>query len=300
MKKLKWISLSLLLLLVAAVAVVGLTFSMPEFAGMDQIEIQGMEGKQLAATLTAKIHNPNFYSLGARKLDYIVTYHDTLIGRGSLPDGLSLTAGDTSRLQLPVKLELNGIFAVHKSMLKRDKCKIDIHLDAEFTYFHFRQGLDLSTEIAPEKFIQQVLGNSLGSDDLELVEMKWKSTKLQTSEFSFVSVVKNPLDIPLDLQSLELKLHNEGSKRKAGEWKLEKPMTLKPKYSTRLPGSIEINHLNAGLGVVNTIFTGELRFDAEGIMVLQLAGLPFEIPLAGRVVIDPRSGSGHWEQVAGE
>jgi LEA14-like dessication related protein len=294
-QKVKWIVGMLALVFIAVIALLGLTFKLPAFAGIDEIKIEGMEGKHVAATISAKIYNPNFYALSARKLDYIVTYHDTVIGKGDLPKGLSLDGGDTTQLQLPIKMELEGIFAVYKSMLGKPKCKLDIHLEGAFTFLNYHQGLDLSTEIAPEKFIQDILGNSLGSDELHMEEMKWKSTKLTTSEFSFVSVVKNPLDIPLDLKQLDLRLYNEGSSSLAGEWKLAKPTSLRPQYSTRIPGSIQINHLSAGVGVVTTIFTGELRLDAKGTMTLQLANLPFEIPIVGTVVIDPKTGKGRWE-----
>ncbi len=294
-QKIKWIVGLIALTIIALVAILGLTFKLPEFAGIEEIKVEGMEGKKVAATIRAKIYNPNFYALGARKLDYIVMYHDTIIGKGNLPQGLSLEGGDTTRLQLPIKMELEGIFAVYKSMLGKPKCKLDIHLEGAFTFLNYHKGLDLSTEIAPEKFIQDILGNSLGSDELHLEEMKWESTKLTNSEFSFVSVVKNPLDIPLDLKQLDLKLYNEGSSSLAGEWKLSKPTPLQPQYSTRIPGSIQINHLSAGVGVVTTIFTGELRLNAKGTMILQLANLPFEIPIVGIVVIDPKSGKGRWE-----
>ncbi len=293
--KIKWIVILLFLMLIAGAALIAFTFKMPEFSGVDEIKIEGMDGKQLSATIQAKVYNPNFYALGARKVDYIVTYRDTVIGKGALPQGLSLSGGDTTQLSLPLMMELDGIFAVYKSILRKPKCALDIHLEGEFTFLHYQHGLDLQTEVEADKFIQQILGKSLGSDDLGMEEMRWKSTNLKTSEFSFVSVVKNPLDIPLDLRSLDIVLYNEGKSSRAGEWKLENAIPLKPKYSTRLPGSIQINHLGASAGVINTVFKGELRFDAKGTMVMQLADLVFEIPINGKVVIDPKTGKGRWE-----
>jgi LEA14-like dessication related protein len=294
-KKIKWIILGTVLLLIAVVAYLGLTFKAPEFAGLDGIEIEGMKGKKLESTIQVKIYNPNFYGLSAAKLDYIVTYRDTVLGRGSLPKGLTLEGGDTNKLQLPVTLELDGVFAVHQSMLRKPKCKLDIHLEGEFTFLHIQQGLDLQAEIEPTQFIKDILGKSLDSEALHLEEMEWKSSKLQTSEFSFVSVVKNPFDIPLDLQALDLKLYNTGSTTSlAGEWKLAQAVPLKPQYSTRVPGTIELSHLGTGRGVATSILTGELRFDARGLMVLQLATLPFEVPIEGVVIIHPTTGEVEW------
>ena len=293
--KIKWFIFLTLLLLIAVVGLLALTFKVPDFAGIDAIEIEGMDGKQLKASIQAKVYNPNFYGLSARKIDYIVTYRDTVIGKGVLPQGLSLSAADTTQLSLPLTMELDAIFAVYKSMLGLRRCKLDIHLDGEFTFLHYRHGLDLETEVETDKFISQILGKSLGSEDLSMEEMRWKSTNLKTSEFSFVSVVKNPLDIPLELRSLDIVLYNEGKSSRAGAWKMEKATPLKPQYSTRLPGSIQVNHLGASAGVINTVFKGELRFDAKGTMVLQLADLPFEIPIEGKVVIDPKTGKGRWE-----
>ena len=44
-----------------------------------------------------------------------------------------------------------------------------------------------------------------------------------------------------------------------------------------------------------TIFTGEIRYETKGTVTLQLANLPFEIPLEGTVVFDPKTREGKWE-----
>src|SRR6188768_2888815 len=101
MKKLKWIVLTFMFLLISAVGLLVLTFKMPELGSVEDIKIEGMEGNHLSSTITANIYNPNFYALGARKVDYILTYRDTVIGKGSLKDGFSLVSGDTTRLEMP-------------------------------------------------------------------------------------------------------------------------------------------------------------------------------------------------------
>ena len=92
----------------------------------------------------------------------MVTYHDTLLGKGKLPEGFSLTAGDSTVVELPVTLALQAIFALHKTMLQQSKIQIDIHLEGEFTSLHVAHGLDVSTEIDPKDFIRDVLGHSMG------------------------------------------------------------------------------------------------------------------------------------------
>jgi LEA14-like dessication related protein len=284
-----------LLLGLGFLGIVAVTFKMPEFAGMDEIALHDMEHGDLQATITARIFNPNFFALGAAKVDYVVSYRDTVIGKGELPQGLSLAASDTTPLELPVAMNLNGIFAVHKSMLRKAKCKLDIHLNGEFTFLHYRHGLDLQVEIEPEKFIQQVLGKSMGSDGISLEEMHWKSSKIDESTIEFVTLVKNPLDISLNLKSLDIKLYAETNQSLAGEWKLEKSLPLKPQYSTRMPGSMTLHHLAATMSVIGGVFRGEMKFDAKGMMIVELADLPFEIPIEGQVIVDARTGKGRWE-----
>lgn len=285
-----------LLLLVGAGTYLGLTFKLPEFAGVEAIEMGDLQGRVLHATITTKIFNPNFYSLGARKVDYLISYRDTVIGRGKLQEGLSLLGGDTTHLKLPVEMELNGIFAVYESMLDAPKCKLDIHLDGEFTFLHYHHGLDLQADIAPEKFIQDVMGKSMTGDDLRLEELHWESSNLRSSQVRFVSVVKNPLDIPLILKSLDIRLYNPlGAKSLAGHWMLSTRSVLKPQYQTRLPGAMTLDHLAGIAGLAGGALTGKLKYRMEGMMVVELADLPFEIPLAGNLEFDTQTGNGRWE-----
>lgn len=294
-KKLIWAAVGLVVLLLIGGGIVAATFKMPEFIGLDSIEIQELDEKDLHAVVKGKIANANFFDLSACKLDYIVTYHDTLLGRGKLPE-ITLNAGDTTGLELPLKMELQAIFAVYKSMLAERKCLIDIHLEGEFTSLRYSQGLDLQTEIDPHDFIKDVVGGSMGSSPVQFEELAWKTSDLQNSEFSFVSVVKNPLDIPLELKALTLFFYDgETSGDPAGNWKLDKSIPLQANYSTRVPGTVKIKHLEAGKGIVKTIFTGEVRYATKGILTLQLAQLPFEIPIEGTMVLDPKSGQGRWE-----
>lgn len=295
-KKLIWAAIGLVVLLLIGGGIVAATFKMPEFVGLDGIEIQELEGKDLHAVVKGKISNANFFELTARKLDYIVTYHDTLIGRGKLPEGFELAAGDTTELELPVKMELQAIFAVYKSMLAKDKCPLDIHLEGEFTRLHHAHGLDLQTEIEPEKFIKDIVGGSMGNSPIKFEDLSWKTSDFQNSEFTFVSVVKNPLDIPLEMKALTLFFYSESNlEDPAGNWKLDAPVPLKANYSTRIPGTVKIKHLEAGKSIVKTIFTGEIRYATKGTVTLQIAKLPFDIPIEGTMVIDPKSGKGKWE-----
>jgi LEA14-like dessication related protein len=295
-KKLLWISLGIVTLLVIVVGYVAATFQVPEFAGMDEIEIQELEGHDLHAEAKGRIYNGNFFAITARNLEYVVTYQDTVLGRGKLKEGFSLAAGDTTLVTLPLELGLEAICAVHTSMLKQRRCKIDIHLEGEYTSLHYAQGLDFSTEIDPDEFLKQVVGHSLGSSPISFEELTWKAGNLKTSEFSFVSVIMNHLDLPLELKAMTLIFYAEGeNSAPAGDWKLDKPVPLQPKYSTRIPGTVKIHHLEAGKGAITTIFTGEIRYRTEGTLTLKLADLEFEIPIDGTVAFDPKTGTGRWE-----
>lgn len=295
-KKLIWIGVGLVALLLIVGGILIATFKIPEFKGIVNFEVLELEGKELHAQVSGQVYNGNFYSLSARNLEYLVTYHDTLLGKGKLPEGISLAGGDSTLLELPFTLELQAIFALHKSMLRQSKCKLDIHLVGDFTQLHVTRGFDITMEVDPKQLLKDVLGHSMGDSPIKIEELTWKGGDLKQSSFSFVSVVKNPLDLDLELKTMVLAFFVEGNQADtAGHWQLDKPVALKPQYGTRVPGTVQIQNIEAGKGIVKTIFTGEIRYPARGLLTLQLANLTFEVPLEGTVVLDPKSGKGRWE-----
>lgn len=294
-KKLLWASLSLLLVALLSVGVVAATFEMPSMEGVDEIEILRLRGKDLEAQVHARIHNGNWFGLGARRLDYLVTYRDTVVGKGKLAE-LSLPAGDTTAIALPVDMALGGIFAVHKAMLAQDRCALDIHLEADFTFLNIRHGLDLRADVEPKDFIEDVMRVAFEGDGVSVEELKWEGSDLSQSAFAFLTVVKNPLDVDLELRSVALEVFNEGQRgSRLGEWRLAKPQPLPAQYSTRVPGRMELRHLEAGKGMLGTVLKGELRLDAVGKVQMALAGLVFDIPLDGKLVFGMPGGKGRWE-----
>lgn len=295
-KKLLYVLLALLGVVALLLGIGAATFSMPELVRVDGIEVLELEERDLKAQLKARIYNGNFYSLSASKLEYITTYRDTVIGRGKLREGLSLAGGDTTTVEMPMDLNLDAIFAVYKSMLRERKCKLDIHLEGSFTKLGIARGLDLEMEMAPDSFLQSVVGGSLGDGGVKLEEMQWKRGDLKGSDIAFVALVKNPIKVPLELRKMEMAFLPEDSRTDtAGRWWLEKAVTLQPDYTTRMPGTVHLLHLAAGKGIVESIFKGEIRYAAVGKVTLGLARLDFEVPLEGTVVIDPKDQKVRWE-----
>jgi LEA14-like dessication related protein len=300
-KKLIWMALGVVALVVIVVAVVAATFKMPEFVGMDGIEIQEIkpedpDGSGLKAVVKGRIYNANFFSLSARNLEYLVTYQDTVLGRGKFEGKLTVGAGDTTELALPLRLGLEAIAAVHKTLLGHEKSVLDIHLEGEFTSLGYARGLDFQTEIDPAEFMRQIIGRIMEYDSPKMEEVTLKEASLKSSQFSFVSMVFNPLEVPLELKTLEMTFYPQGDAvNAAGNWKMEKAIPLAPHYSTRVPGTVVIQHLQAGKGVVTTILTGEIRYDAKGKLKLGLADHEFEVPVEGVVVLDPVTRKGRWE-----
>lgn len=295
-KKLLYGSLAVVAVLGIVLGVLAATFSMPELAGVDGIEVLELEEHDLKAQLNARIYNGNFYSLSASKLEYITTYRDTVIGRGKLREGLSLAGGDTTLVEMPMDLNLDAIFAVYKSMLRERRCKLDIYLEGNFTKLGIERGLDLQMEMEPDSFLQSVVGGSLGDGGVKLEEMQWKRGDLKGSDIGFVALVKNPIKVPLELKAMDMAFLPEDSRTDtAGHWWMEKPVTLQPNYTTRMPGTVHLLHLATGKGIVAGILKGEIRYAAVGKVTLGLANLAFEVPLEGTVVIDPKEQKVRWE-----
>ncbi len=293
--RLKWILLGLLGIILIGGGILWATFGLPEFIGIDGMEIVGKEGDDVKARVNARVYNPNFYSLGATELTYVIAYRDTVLGQGELAE-LELSGGDTTLVELDAVMDLKGIFSVYKTMLAQPQCTLQVHLDGKFTSLNYRESLQIENVVAPGDLLQQLLGQMMEGNSLEFKELKWKPKSVRKSGFSFMVEFKNPAPLPFTVKEIRMEFSREGyGNGKTGEWKLDSPIDVQPEGIVRIPGDVEIENLKAGTDLVTGIFKGEVKYYTVGTLVLGLEGFDFEIPIQGKFIFDLGTQEGRWE-----
>lgn len=271
------------------------TFGLPEFIEIDGMEIIGKEGDDVKARVNARIYNPNFYSLGAKELTYIIAYRDTVLGQGELAE-MELPGGDTTLVELDAVMDLNGIFSVYKTMLAQPKCTMQVHLDGKFTSLNYRESLQIENIVAPGDLLKQLLGQMMDGNSLEFKELQWKPKSVKKSGFKFMAEFRNPAPLPFTIKALRMEFSREGyGNGKTGEWALDEPIDVQPVGVVRIPGDVEVENLKAGADLFTGMFKGEVKYFSVGTLVLSLEGFDFEIPIQGKFIFDLKTQEGRWE-----
>lgn len=297
--RLKWILLGILGLLLATGGYFWATFGLPEFLGIDGMEVIGKEGDDVKARVNAKIYNPNFYSLAANDLTYVIAYRDTVLGRGEMAE-MELPGGDTSVIPLDAVMDLKGIFSVYKTMLSQPKCTLQVHLDGKFTSLNYHESLQIENVVAPGELLEQLLGQMMDGNSLQFKELKWKPKSVKKSGFSFMAEFQNPSPLPFTIKGLRMEFSRDGyGNSKTGDWELDEPIEVQPEGIVRIPGSVDVENLQAGADLLTGMFKGEVKYYSVGTLVLSLEGFDFEIPIRGKFVFNLKTQEGRWETEGG-
>jgi LEA14-like dessication related protein len=286
----------LLLLVCACVVLFAVTFKLPKMVGIENFEMGAYENGEMDATMEIQIHNPNWVALGAKHISYILSYHDTLLARGDSEEGFSLPSGDTAAVELQVKLDLPAISAVHKGLWTNPQATFEAIIEGEFGMINKHLALRVPVSVAPKDFIGKFLDKVLSTGSVGFTDLAWEKSDLQASEFSFNMKIKNPLQVPMRIDSASIYFSRDKSSKSAeGSWKLTNKTEIGAGGVASFPAEVRLNHLGIAKATLPTLFKGELRYHLYGAAKLSLDGLPFEIPLAGVFVFRPLTGKGEFE-----
>lgn len=272
------------------------TFQYPKLSQIKSIEVKELDGNKLTGEAQLGIENPNFYSLSAKELHYSLLYRDTFIAEGDLPKGLYLPANKESLHNLPLNLSLASLFAVANTMLKKDSLKLMARMDGKFTAFGISKHLEIPFTFAPRDLLSQVVNTSFGENAIQFKNFEWKTSSLKETTVGFTLELKNPFDFPIVLEAANLELMDPNTPtNKVGNWEMEKPEKIDPKKKVGITSKVTISHLGLGGGMIQTVFTGSVKYKAQGKVTVKIADYPFELPINGTVIIRPASKTVGWE-----
>ena len=232
-------------------------------------------------------------------MTYVISYRDTVLGQGAL-DEMSLPGGDTTTVELDAVLDLKGMFSVYKSMMAQKKCTLQVHLDGTFTSLNYHESLQIENVVAPGELLQQLIGQMMDESSLSFTDLEWEPKSLKKSGFGFKAEFKNPAPIPFELKEIRMEFSRDGyGQSKTGDWQLEEPIEVQANGTVRIPGSVEIDNLQAGADLFTGMFKGKVEYYSVGTMVLSVEGFDFDIPVRGKFIFDLKTQEGRWENELG-
>ncbi|MEM0997226.1 MAG: LEA type 2 family protein [Bacteroidota bacterium] len=286
-RRLLRIFLVLLLLIAVAVGIIAATFAVPELVEFQDLEVKGLEDQQLKAELHCQIRNDNFFALSAYALDYVVSYHDTVIGTGQMPQ-LKLPANTVSDLALPADIDLPGVISLHPSLFDRSSAELEVLLSGEFSRLHYRHTVAVTATISPKELISELLDQALAEAQPEFQNIRLTALSPKASQFRCTAVFQNPLAIPYTISAMDLEFSSKGMhEASSGKWSLKAPASVKANGTGKIPVDLEIANLSTGKDLLKGVFKGKIQYYTWGEVTVDLAGLNYPVPITGRFELDP-------------
>lgn len=268
-------------LLLVSILVLAMTFSLPEMKEFKDVRIKELNGQKVQADFICTVRNDNFYGLRAYDLDYVVSFRDTVIGTGKV-EKVHLQANSATELTLPAFIELQGIAAIHKTMLATPQCTLEIFIDGRFSRLRYRHEYVAEAVISPKSLLSSLLDKAFAESGPEFKNIKLESISRSKSKFQATAEFKNPLPISYSVTSMDMKASGKKMRGKvSGEWKLARELKVKPGDLVSIPIALEISNLEAGKDILTKVFNRLQRYYVWGTVQVDLDGMKYEIPVEG-------------------
>lgn len=82
----------------------------PSFS-LQEIELNSLSWPKLDLILTWEVHNPNNFDLRLRGMEYAIYLQDQKVGQGHLPKEILISKSSSTRLFLPLSVEITSLSA---------------------------------------------------------------------------------------------------------------------------------------------------------------------------------------------
>lgn len=76
---------------------------------MQEIELNSISWPKLDLILIWQVHNPNNFDLKLRGMEYAFYFQDQKVGQGHLPKEILISKSSSTRLSLPLSIEIKSL-----------------------------------------------------------------------------------------------------------------------------------------------------------------------------------------------
>lgn len=262
----------------------------PQFIGLKNAKITGLQDSLLLFDLDYVAYNPNNIKTQLKSSDVAIYYRNQWVGSGSISHGLSLPANDTITAAVNCRVSLYQLHKFYPELMASDSAVFELRgfnkigLSLLNIYNKVDQQIRLNTKSYFEEEVRKIL-NSQKSFSIQKLSI-YSLPRLSESEFALEVLIQNTLPFDYILEDLNLKILSEGNSESLAAWQLSEPLTQKAKSETALPVRVKVNHLNMIKNAkLSWLQTQSAKLRVTGTMKILIAGKSFEIPVNDMVAI---------------
>lgn len=262
----------------------------PQFIGLKNAEIVGLQDSLLFFNLDYVAFNPNKVNTKLKSSDVDIYYKNQWVGNGSITQGMSLPANDTIVAPVKCKVSLNQLQAFYTELMATDSAVFELRglNKIGFALLNFNNKVDKEISLNIKSYLEDEIQRRLNSKkSFSIQKLAMTSLPgLTESAFDMEILIQNTLPFDYVLEDITLQFTPENNEEILATWQLEEPLTQKAQTETTLPVSVKVNPLiilkNSKL---SWLLSQSAKLKVSGVIKISLAGNVFEIPISDVVAV---------------
>ncbi len=273
-KRVLWLSLLLLLLTFAGVA---LTFQTPQMVKIGKTEVKRLEGKIMYVEAEVIIHNANFFPIHIQSFKNNIFINNAQAAVAHRKEKITLKAQANTTVKLQVELDIKALAEIHPKLKQQKICAIDMKgkykLNALVTTLSFNGNNHQEVDLSKEG--DQIANFTIGKDGLKVKRLKTASSN-KGMNISLDIGLQNKYPFDYKINRLDVNITPPDNEAKLGHWKLSEGVIIHARTTEYLPVKFYIpsSKLIAALSIMYT-----KKVQAIGSCQVVVADEVFNIPI---------------------
>jgi LEA14-like dessication related protein len=272
-----------LLVALAPLLIFAKCYQNPEFRGIEKFSLAGVDTSGVRAEMQISIYNPNRQRINVREMDAEVRIFGRYLGRCALQSPVLLPGRETARPTILVHAHADSLFALLPQLLEADSAELT--LDGTIKV---KQGITVKLRRRCTSMIdirggtENLLKSALPKDLFRVLSITPAGFTLWETKLNMRVGLKNPLELPFAVDSLQFDLFAAQQNRPFGLWKMSEGLVMQPRTENTLDASVTISNSRALWDLMTGIFQ-EKKIRAKGYAILRFAEKPYKFPLEQQI-----------------
>ena len=216
----------------------------PVLVNVSNVELKSQKKEQLSLNIDFNLHNPNWFTIKARDVNFNI-YIDTVhFAFGSFNDDIKIEKNDT--LLISSTLQINKLKSELSTSFE-DSLVADIYGSAKIPLYPNKYHFNIKEKFLIKDFTKPLIDDFLSDNSIQLKELNFKSANFSKIILEVVVDFLNNSDLSYKIEDLEIEIFSDKKyKNKIGESFNEDPVFIYPNENNELISEIELNPLSTG------------------------------------------------------
>lgn len=228
----------------------------------DKMSISGMSLFDADLLFTFTVNNPNPIGGTIRKGQYRLSIEDNLVTEGVLNKGVSLKAGGSRSIDLPVHINLMDLFRSANALAA--KTEVPYSLNGSFNVMGFDIPYENKGRISLPDF-----------PEISLDSVRISRLDLSGAEMAVILSIANPNRFSINLDGLRYSMDIGGMRFVSGE--KDNVPEIEPSGQESITIPVGVDFINMGRAAMNLLSGNTAPFQLSGAMRFRLPGGGTEI-----------------------